>query len=204
MIALWIYIHIHTVCIWGQCHWLGIVNWRNGFPESCPALMLVKVFKCMCFCKKYYTGVDPKQIFVDQSNFMVFQVWARKGWRWWSVCGWWWWWYRRQCKTTHGVGRREEETKSWAPRIDRASRSKDKPEIMRAENPECKGRQQWDKRRSHADQTTQSIQNVLGDKWETTGRQVRNHADQLFQITQCALGDKPEITRADDAECSGR
>ena len=41
----------------------------------------------------------------------------------------------------------------------------EKPETMRAENPQCSGRQLGDK---CADQSTQSIQDVLGDKWGTT------------------------------------
>ena len=40
-----------------------------------------------------------------------------------------------------------------------------KPEIMRAENPECSGRQLWEtygrQVRDHADQSTQSIQRVF-------------------------------------------
>ena len=57
---------------------------------------------------------------------------------------------------------------------------------MRAENPECSGRQlgdKWEtKVRNPADQSTQSIESVLGD----TGRQA---------------GDKPENTRAKNPEC---
>ena len=57
----------------------------------------------------------------------------------------------------------------------------EKCEIMPAKNAECSRRQVGDK----AGHSTQSIQGVPGDKWETSG-------------------DKPEIMRAKNPECSGR
>ena len=82
-------------------------------------------------------------------------------------------------------------------------------EPKHAEHPDCPGRQVGDKWRqvedkpeimwgrddwqNHAKQSIQSIQSVLGDKWETSlsrGDKVRNHADQSTQSTQSVLGDK--------------
>ena len=96
---------------------------------------------------------------------------------------------------------------------------------MRAENPESSGRQLGGKRRNHADPSTQSIQSVLGNKWETSGDKWETRLKLCEQRIQSVVGDgwetsakprgpnysdfseytdKPEIMRAENGECSGR
>ena len=130
-------------------------------------------------------ALTPNSLFVNQSHFMVFEVWASKGRRWWLVEGgwwwWWWWWYRRQSKTTHGVGRRgcRWETKCGSAPLGHS----------------C-GRQVGD---NHADRSTQSIRG-LGDK-ETS---LKSCGQTNRECSRRQLGDKCEDQSAQSIQTTGR
>ena len=136
------------------------------------------LLRIMLLPTKIHVVKTPNSLFVDQSDFMVFEVWASKGWKWWLV-------ERRGGHKWRQVGDKCEIKRTralWASRVYwKASGGQ----------VETSGRQMW----NHAGREW----SVVGDSWETrgdkwrqvgdkceimrsraecTGRQVRNYADQ--------------------------
>ena len=160
--------------------------------------------------KEIIPALIPNSLFVDQSNFMVFEVWASKGWRWWLVVvvpqtmqnDPWRWEKCRQVGTS--VKSCEEEHRDDPERTGR--QVGDKCEIMQAENPECSRRQLGNKReimRTKAVRASRVYRETSGrqawnhagrESWETTQRQVRNHAGQSTQSIQSVVGDRWETS----------